>query len=446
MNGNLSEKNVAILGAGRSGLGAAKLARKLGAKPVIFDEGDEMKLKGAVDELTKNSFSAVLGLEKAKAAIVTTTFTLAVTSPGLDASWPLPRAFSDAGVRLIGEIEFAFQNTDVPVCAITGTNGKTTTTELVAHILNACGHKTVPCGNYGHALSEVVAAEQKFDMLTVEVSSFQLETVTTFHPQVSVWLNFAPDHLDRYPNLEAYRKAKLRVFENQTAQDWAIVRLGEDVGAIKPQRISFTTERGADEADFIYCDEAIFFRGSRIAGTRDTKLRGRHNMENLMAALAVGWTRGLAFDAMMNAAATYEPAAHRCELVRIFEGHEFINDSKATNLHALEACLKSQDTPVVLIAGGKEKGLDYLPLRPLLAEKVTALVTLGEIAEKLSASFSDIVNCRTVGTVEEAVRVALDMASPNQAVLFSPGTSSFDMFTGYTQRGEAFRGAVLALK
>ncbi len=442
----ITGKQVAILGAGRSGLGAARLARKLGATPVIFDDGDPVKLQSTFANLNVEGFATVNGLSEAKAAIAEKGFDLVVTSPGIDASWPLPRLFTESGVPLIGEIEFGYQAMNTPIVAITGTNGKTTTTELIAQILNGCGHKTLPCGNYGLALCEVAAGDESFNVLTVEVSSFQLETITTFHPRVSVWLNFAPDHLDRYPGMEEYYRAKLRIFENQTEGDTVIVKLGEDIGKVPCQRITFTAERGEHDADFVYRDEAIWFRGVRVAGGKDTKLRGRHNIENLMAALAVGWTRGLSFEAMMKAVMAYEPAKHRCELVCVHEGREYINDSKATNLHALEACLKSQDEPVVLIAGGKEKGLDYAPFRPLLKEKVTALVTLGEIGGKLSALFEDLVPTRAVNSVAESVQAATEMAAPNQTIIFSPGTSSFDMFTGYAQRGEAFREAALALK
>jgi UDP-N-acetylmuramoylalanine--D-glutamate ligase len=445
MPSDLTGQNIAILGAGRSGLGAARLVRKLGGTAVVFDDGDPLKLLGALQNLKDDAFTSVIGLDAAASSVVDTKFSLVVTSPGLDASWPLPRVFTDAGVPLIGEIEFAWQNTSVPAIAITGTNGKTTTTELTALILNECGHKTIPCGNYGLALCEVVQGGESYDVLTVEVSSFQLETITTFHPAVSVWLNFAPDHLDRYPDVESYYKAKLRVFENQTADDWVILRHGEDIGDVAPRRITFSAERGVDSADFIYADDAIWFRGERIAGAPDTKLRGRHNIENLMASLAVGWTRGLAFGQMMEAAAKYEPARHRCELVRVVDGREYINDSKATNLHALEACLKSQDEPVVLIAGGKEKGLDYSPFRPLLKEKVTALVTLGEIGQSLARLFEDLVPVRCVNSVPESVEAATEMAAPGQTIIFSPGTSSFDMFSGYVERGNVFREAVLAL-
>ena len=438
-------QHIAILGAGRSGLGSARLARRQGAVPVVFDEGDPVKLQKAVQDLDAEGFRVVLGLENARSECAAVKFDIVVTSPGLDAGWPLPRVFTDAGVPLIGEMEYGWRAlSHIPVVGITGTNGKTTTTEIVERMLNGCGRRTIACGNYGHALSEVAVSGAKYDVLTVEVSSFQVETITSFRPTVALWLNFAPDHLDRYPDNEAYFAAKKHIFDYMTPDDYAVIRAGEPLGELKPKVITFTTDAGVD-ADFQLVNDSVLFRGQRIAQVSDLPLRERHNVENQMAALGAGWALGLKFEDMVPALSGYEPARHRCELVAVVNGHRYINDSKATNLHALETCLKSQDDPVVLIVGGKEKGLDYTPFRPLLQEKVSALVALGEIGDKLAAQFSDLVPCRRVVTVQNAVAAATEMAKPGQSIVFSPGTSSFDMFSGYVERGNVFRDAVLNL-
>ena len=442
----LSGKHIAILGAGRSGLGVAKLARKQGASCIVFDDGDPAKLVKAVADLGSAGFDSAIGLENAKLALVHGTFDLCVTSPGLDASWPLPRVFTDAGIPLMGEMEFAWRAlSHIPVVAITGTNGKTTTTEILERMFTGCGRSTIACGNYGLALSEVAARGQAYDLLTVEVSSFQLETISTFRPKVALWLNFAPDHLDRYPDRDAYFAAKVRIFDYMTEEDFAVIRAGEPLPPLRPQVITFTTEPGV-AADFQLSGDAILFRGERIASVPQLPLHERHNIENQMAVLGAGWCMGLTFEQMVPALAGYEPARHRCEIVRVVNGRRYINDSKATNLHALETCLRSQDEPVVLIAGGKEKGLDYAPFRPLLREKVTAMVTIGEIGEKLSALFSDVVPTRRAATVQESVLLATEMARPGQSIVFSPGTSSFDMFSGYAERGNVFRDAVMQLR
>lgn len=442
---DLKGQHIAILGAGRSGLGAAKLARQLGATCVVFDDGDPAKLGKAVAELTSAGFESRIGLKKAKTAVAESRFDLCVTSPGLDAGWPLPRAFTDAGVPLIGEMEFAWRPlSHIPVVGITGTNGKTTTTELIERMFLGCGKSTIACGNYGHALSEVAASGVKHDVLTIEVSSFQLETITSFRPKVALWLNFAPDHLDRYPDNEAYYEAKRHMFDYMTKEDFAVVRAGESLGELLPQVITFTTDVGV-AADFQLAAGVVTFRGEPVCAVTELPMQERHNVENEMAALGAGWCLGLSFPEMVKALSGYNPAQHRCELVRTVNGHRYVNDSKATNLHALETCLRSQDDPVVLIAGGKEKGLDYAPFRPLVTTKVSAIVTIGEIAEKLNALFSDLVPCRSAATVVEAVDVATAMALPGQSIVFSPGTSSFDMFSGYAERGNVFRDAVNGL-
>ncbi|CAN5741563.1 UDP-N-acetylmuramoyl-L-alanine--D-glutamate ligase [soil metagenome] len=441
---NLNGQKIAILGAGKSGLGAARLALKLGAVPVVFDDGDPKKLEKAVSDFQLEGIKSVIGLEEAGQACLSTRFDLAVVSPGLDASWPLPRLFVNVGVPLIGELEFAWRELkDIPVVAITGTNGKTTTTELLERVFKGCGKRTIACGNYGLALSEVACSDEKYDMLMVEVSSFQLETISSFHPKVALWLNFAPDHLDRYPNNEAYFAAKRRIFDYMESDDLTVIRAGESF-QVSTRKLTFSTE-GEVKADFELRDNAIWFRDVRLAAVSELPLQERHNIENEMAVLAAGWSLGLKFEEMLVALAGYEPARHRCELVRILNGRRYINDSKATNLHALETCLKSQDEPVVLIAGGKEKGLDYHPFKPLLTEKVGAMVAIGEIADKLCDLFSDIVPCHKAGSVEDAVTLATTLANPNQSIVFSPGTSSFDMFSGYVERGNVFRAAVMAL-
>jgi len=328
--------------------------------------------------------------------------------------------------------------------AITGTNGKTTTTELIERMFKGCGRSTIACGNYGHPLCEVAVSGVRYDVLTVEVSSFQLETITSFRPHVGIWLNFAPDHLDRYPDMDAYFAAKNRLFDYMTANDVAIIRAGEPLRDLKPATLTFSTTPGTS-ADYTLHDGVIQFRGDRVASVDDLPLKELHNVENEMAALAAGRALGLGFQEMSRALSGYEAARHRCEIVREHLGHVYINDSKATNLHALESCLNTQTSPVVLIAGGKEKGIDYTPFRPLLREKSTALVAIGEIADRLCALFADDVPCHRAGSVAEAVGLATSLARPGQAVVFSPGTSSFDMFSGYVERGNAFRDAVLSL-
>ncbi len=434
---NYRHQQIAVLGAGRSGLAAARLALREGACPVVYDTGDAAKLAPMAAQLAAEGIPHVFGRAVLKEPV---TADLVVISPGIDAAWEWPRRFSDAGVRLIGETEFAFSIGTVPVIGITGTNGKTTTTELVARILSCSGQRTVACGNYGVPYSEVLLSGEEYDVLTMEISSFQCETIETFHCPITVWLNFAPDHLDRYPSVVEYRAAKMRIFENQTADDVAIVDARDPMPAIAARKITFSAFDQA--ADYTLDGGRILFRGDPVADFRATRLRGTHNAENLMAALAVGRERGLAYDAMMAAAADYLPPRHRCEYVATVDGCEYINDSKATNLHALESSLVAMGEDVILIAGGKQKGLPFGELRETVARHARHVVLIGEIREQVRELWADAARCELAESVDEAVALAHKASRPGQTVLFSPGTSSFDMFSGYEERGDTFRNAV----
>lgn len=440
---SLTGQHLAILGAGRSGLGAARLARLHGAEVTVFDEADTLKIQGSLDKLHAENFRAVSGQAARDLIVNPGDYQLVILSPGLDANWPLPAKFTSAGVPLTGEMEFAYGLTDIPMVGITGTNGKSTCTELIAAIFNGCGMRSVPCGNHGMSLSEVAASGLPYDVLALEISSFQLETIQKFRAKVGIWLNFAPDHLDRYPGVDEYFAAKARIFENATADDVAVVRAGETVSTGAARRVTFSAY-GA-EADYTFAAGQFHHQGQPIGDASGLRLRGRHNMENVLAALISCHTFGLTFERMLPALAAYEPPHHRCELIRELHGREYINDSKATNLHALEACLGAMERPIVLIAGGKDKQLDYTPLRASLNGQVRAMVLIGEIAAQLRETFADLLPCRLATDMADAVRIASEESVPGDSVILSPGTSSFDMYTGYAQRGDAFRAAVHAL-
>jgi UDP-N-acetylmuramoylalanine--D-glutamate ligase len=368
---------------------------------------------------------------------------MAILSPGIDPASSLARNFLSRRIEIIGELELGWRFCEIPVIAVTGTNGKTTTTELLAQMLNACGQRTIACGNIGKPLSEVAREKQLFDVLTVEVSSFQLEAIRTFHPSISLWLNFAPDHLDRYRSVADYRAAKLRIFENQTETDVAVVNGIEKFPTICPRKITFSAY--SNQADFQLCDGAIVYQNQAVLRLSDTRLRGLHNIENLMATLAAGMARGLSFPQMAPALRNYEPRPHRCEFVREVDGVDYVNDSKATNLDALEKALRAQTKPVVLIAGGKDKGFTFDPLRSLVKEKAQSTILIGEIAESIRRSWSSAVECEIANSLADAVERAHASAKHGEVVLFSPGTSSFDMFKSYADRGDQFRALVQAL-
>ncbi len=434
-------QNIAVLGAGLIGFTAALLLRSEGAHVTVLDSAAEKNLlTSIINNLRSQDVRVICGAVADKDP---STYQMAVLSPGIDPASRLARNFSSRKINMIGELELGWRSYEGPVIAITGTNGKTTTTELVAQMLNACGQQTIACGNIGKPLSEVAREKKQFDVLTVEVSSFQLETIQSFRPSISLWLNFAPDHLDRYRSVTDYRAAKLRIFENQTADDVAIVNAVERLPGIRARTITFSAY--VDQADFLLSEGAIIYQNEAVLRLSDTKLRGLHNIENLMATLAAGMARGLSFREMMPPLCTYEPRPHRCEFVRELGGVAYVNDSKATNLDAVEKALRAQTKPVILIAGGKDKGFTFDQLRPLIEEKVKSTILIGEMAESIRRSWSGVASSDIANSLADAVERAHAVAEPGEVVLFSPGTSSFDMFKSYADRGDQFRALVQAL-
>ena len=447
-----SNQNVAVLGAGLSGAAAALLLKAEGANVTVLDSADENKLlKSTIDNLRAQNIRVICGQAADQDS---GKYDFVVSSPGIDPASALARNFSARSPRdksilsadkidIIGELELGWRSCETPVIAVTGTNGKTTTTEMLAQMLNDCGQETIACGNIGKPLSEVAREKTKYDVLTVEVSSFQLETIQTFHPSIALWLNFAPDHLDRYRSVAEYRAAKLRLFENQTADDVAIVNAVESLPELRARKVTFSAY--TNRADFRLAEGAIVFENKPVLRLNQTKLRGSHNIENLMATLAAGHARGLAFEKMVPPLCAYEPKPHRCEFVRQIGGVDYINDSKATNLDAVEKALLTQSKPVVLIAGGKDKGFTFEPLRKLVKEKVRSTILIGEMAERIAHDWDGAVKTELATSLADAVERAYATAKSGEVVLFSPGTSSFDMFKSYADRGDQFRALVQAL-
>lgn len=425
---NLEGKRVSILGAGRSGRAAAALALREGAEVHVFDVAEAI-VGLPVDVVVHSGADRETGTAHK--------CDLLVVSPGIDTFGPMVAAFSKGAAEVIGEVELAYRNYHGRIIAITGTNGKTTTTELIERILTVAGKTIVACGNYGVPACEVVMRDPVPEVLALELSSFQLETIVDFRADVAVWLNFAADHMDRYPDELSYRRAKLRIFENQTESDTAVVRAGEGLLPMAARTVSFSTE---DESSDWYSDGCLVkCRGELVMDLMSgSHIRGLHNAENAMAALAAGEALGVSREAMVAAFDGFAPPRHRCELVRTLDGVEWLNDSKATNLHALQSALRSQVRPVVLIVGGKEKGLDYRALLSFLEGRVVAAVTIGEISKALAGLLSEKVPVEMADSLEAAIEAARKQAPRGSSVLFSPGTSSFDQFTGYEQRGDVF--------
>jgi UDP-N-acetylmuramoylalanine--D-glutamate ligase len=429
---NLDGKRAAVLGLGSSGEAAGRLLHARGARVTILDSGTPDPEK--VCSLERLGISVITG---PSADVAEANYDLTILSPGIDRAAPIAQNFLRQGASFTGELELASLFCERPIVAITGTNGKTTTTQLIEAMLNSGGLRTLACGNIGTPFAEAVQRQEKVDVFAVEVSSFQLETISTFRPDVAVWLNFTPDHLDRYRSMEEYRTAKLRIFENQKATDYAITNRANILPVLAAQQVRFSAY--TNDSDLTLQSKTIHFHGRPILNVAETNLRGMHNVENLMAALGTAYALNLPWDMAKRGLQEYKALPHRCEPVGEIDGIKFINDSKATNLDALVKALESQSSPVVLLAGGKDKGFEFDTLKEIVRAKVKHAVLIGEMADRIFESWSRVVPCSVVRTLREAVAEARRQSEPGDTVLFSPGTSSFDMFKNYADRGDQFR-------
>lgn len=432
-------KKTVVLGLGRSGLAAARLLLRCGAEVTVCDSGESELISERAEILRKEGALVING---AGADTDPTAYELGILSPGIEESTMLVENVVAKGTQLIGEMELAFSLCLWPVVAITGSNGKTTTTELCTHMLKGAGLRAASCGNIGTPMSELIYAGEAWDVLIAEVSSFQLETIKTFHPKIALWLNLSPNHLDRYPSMREYRQAKLRIFEHQQENDWAVVPYENDLPKLKARLLTFSTT--SPDSDLSLRGTEIHYQGNCLIDLSRTRLRGSHNAANAMAALAAGIALGADLGKMSRAAMDYVPPPHRCEYVATKGGMRWINDSKATNLDAMKQAICSIEGPVILIAGGKDKGFEFAPIALFVREHVIKALLIGEMRHRIARDWVGT-NSIPVSSLEEAVKLAWEKGAPGTTVLFSPGTSSFDMFSNYIQRGEIYRRLVEAL-
>ena len=464
METHANEKSALVIGLGASGKAAALLLRQHGIPVIAIDGADTPELARETQALTAAGVRVVLGAKAPPPAA----WRFAVVSPGVPCRGPLVSPLAGRGVPVIGELELGCQYAPWPNVAITGTNGKTTPTgalpaqivnppnsELFEVLLNHAGLRTRAAGNIGYPVCSAVQDALAVDFMTLEISSFQLETIDRFHPTVAVLLNITPDHLDRYDSMDDYRRAKAAIFRNQLAGDHAVIqsdaqRQIETLGM--PVRSQLTTFSALDaRADLSVKSGWIVSRipkhPGRLLDLSRMQLAGPHNAENLMAALAVGLLLEIPLDKVIEALARYRPAPHRCERVAECGGVHFINDSKATNVDAVRQALltvphEASRPNVWLIAGGKDKGFAYDELGPLLRDRSRGAFLIGETREKIRSAWSRFIPCTLVNSLLEAVTKAASRAESGDVVLFSPSCSSFDMFQNYQHRGEVFREAV----
>ncbi len=448
----LRGKDVLVLGLGRSGMAAASLLQRDGAHVVVRDEATDDLLQERAIRLRQLGVRVELGKQYDRSAH----FDLAVLSPGIAPERPIVREVLTQKTPLLSELELAYRFCLCPIVAITGTNGKTTTTELIATMLTGCDKRTVAAGNIGHAFSDAVEASAGLDALVLEVSSFQLEKIEQFRPNIAVLLNITPDHLDRYESMEDYAAAKALVLLNQQPEDTAVISI-EALKHLRRMCLPFKsraiTFSAYDRAADVWLDssdhDTIWSRLPECNGIlmkmSETNLRGAHNAENVLATLATGLAMGLPVSRMREAISAYCPQPHRCEFVAEVGGVSFINDSKATNGDAVEKALRSLPGRSVLIAGGRDKGLDFTSLKPVIGEKVKLAVLIGEAQNKMWHAWSRVVPCVRASSMEEAVQIAAGHTLPGDTVLLSPACASFDMFENYGHRGDEFKRHVFNL-
>ena len=443
-----------ILGAGESGMGAARLAKKVGLPVFLSDSGKIAdSAKQALEELSIPFEEGGHGSQVLEAREV-------VKSPGIPADVPVLESLREQGASVISEVEFASRYTDARLVGITGTNGKTTTATLVHHILSAAGEDAVLAGNVGNSFAGAVA-DRDPDIFVLELSSFQLDDIDTFSPDVAVLLNITPDHLDRYPDFQAYADAKFRIAENQDEKDWFIYNyddrsiqeaLGRHSVIAKTCPISQQTREGMwawmeEERFLIQSPEQLNTNTNTFSmSIYDLALQGRHNLYNSMAAGVAARVLEIRNSSIRESLSDFQNVEHRLELVSTVNGIEYINDSKATNINATWYALECIDKPVVWIAGGVDKGNDYEQIKDLVKSKVKAIICLGKDNKKLLQAFDGVVEeMIEVQSAVEAVGTARLIAERGDTVLLSPACASFDLFENYEERGQRFKQAVKAL-
>ncbi|MFH1090383.1 MAG: UDP-N-acetylmuramoyl-L-alanine--D-glutamate ligase [Pseudomonadota bacterium] len=438
---DLSGLKVVVVGLGRTGEKTAEFLLSRGARVVATESRRFEPLSPALQALAGKGAVLELGGHKDE------TFTgadLIVLSPGVPPTiGPLVKA-RHRGVPITGEIELASRFLDAPLVAVTGTNGKTTTTSLIGEMLRAAGLKVFVGGNIGAPLIGYVQSGQWADVAVIEISSFQLETAVTLHPKVGLLLNLSPDHLDRYPDVEAYYAAKFRLFARQESADTAILNADDPLASsltVKARPWFFSRKRALADGAYIEGDRIVVAESGRRIGElplSDLNLVGAHNQENVMAALLATLPFGLDLSRVLMAAARFKPLPHRMELVGEIEGVKYYNDSKGTNVDAVLKSLEGFSRPVILIAGGRDKGGDFRPLRPLIKDKVKLLILIGETRRKMTEILGRETETVPAEDMSQAVEKAREAARPGDAVLLSPACASFDMFENYEHRGRVF--------
>ena len=446
----LKNKRVLVVGLGRSGVAAAFFLQDHGARVAVSDAKSEAQLEKEIPALLDRGISLETGRHSER------TFRdqdLIVVSPGVPSDQPQLQHARALGIPVIGEIELAYRFLQGKVIAITGSNGKTTTTTLVGEILSKSGKQTLVGGNIGTPVISLVGQSSPEHLLVLEISSFQLETIQQFRPWTAAILNITPDHLDRHHTFEAYVEAKARIFENQQAGDFGLLNADDPTSVGLKERVKgspfwFSRKQPVESGAFLHGDQIIFRNSGEdksVLPVAEIQLKGAHNLENVLAAVAVGMLAGCQPEQVRKAVAEFRGVEHRLEPAGQVHGVAYYNDSKATNVDATIKALESFTGNIHIILGGKDKGSDYTVLTPLLRERAKGVYLIGAAAEKILSQIQGATHIVQSGTLDRAVRQASEAAVAGDIVLLAPACASFDQFENYEQRGRVFKKLVQAL-
>ena len=446
---DLKGKRVLVVGMARTGIATAEFLKSKGSLVTTTDVKPAGEMKEAVQTLRGLDISMEWGGHR------TETFLnqdMIVVSPGVDLNIEPIRTAIEKKVQVISEIELAYHFIQVPILSVTGTNGKTTTTLLIGEMLKEDGKKVGVGGNVGEPLVLFADGRDRWDVLVVEISSFQLEAVEDFRPRISVLLNITEDHLDRYPSYADYIQAKVRIFANQNSGDLAVLNRDDPIvmkfaEGVKARKVFFSLNEKPNEGAFSDGQSIFLVLGGKKEKYSLDKapLKGIHNVENMMAALVAARNFGCSKKAAQTALNRFKGLEHRVEFVREVGGVRFYDDSKGTNVGSVVKSLQSFSEPVILIAGGKDKNGDLSPLKELIQKRVKHLILIGESRERMNRELGTLTDTVLAKTMEEAVLLARQKASVGEVVLLSPACSSFDMFKDYKERGRVFKEAVKQL-
>ncbi|MDI6807378.1 MAG: UDP-N-acetylmuramoyl-L-alanine--D-glutamate ligase [Candidatus Eisenbacteria bacterium] len=443
-------KNVLVVGLQRSGIGVSKLLLRYGCSVIGTDLKKRDELDPELSSLERSGAAIICGRPDFH---IPRDIEFIVASPGVPLYSPILMEAEKAGKEILGELEIAFSVLRCPAVCVTGTNGKSTCVSLVGEIFSRAKRKTVVAGNVGLAFSGIADSLEPDGIAVIEVSSFQLETMKFMKPRVGVLLNVTPDHLDRHKSFEEYLRLKMRLFENQTQEDFAVINRDDETQrtpsrSLRSRVLYFGMNKAGEEGAFVEAGNLkVNFDGETktVIPVDKIAIRGPHNLSNAMAAVCAAAAMGVSLDSIESALAGFEGLPHRLQNVGSLEGVSFVNDSKATNIDAMKQALLSFKTPLVLIAGGRDKDGNFAEVSGLVEKNVRHVVLMGEASQKIRSSWPGVRSTQA-NSMNEAVEVAFELAQKGDVVILSPGCASYDMFKNFEDRGAKFAQAFLSLK